>query len=149
MKSFIAFSFGIIFLSCSATSQQESSFDWLMGTWVRQGLASGKAGFENWSRVTPGTYVGQGISLVNGDTTFVENLAIKKIDNVWYYIADVPENPAPVKFAIDEYDNHHFMAANEAHDFPKKITYQYIGGSLEVEVSGGDRRIVFVFKKGP
>ena len=82
------------------------------------------------------------------DTTFIEYLTIHKIDNHWYYTADVPENQSPVSFQIYLIEENYFIAENREHDFPKKIEYRKDkSDSLLAIVSDDTRSLRFNFKR--
>lgn len=132
----------------TSAAQQSDPFSWLIGQWNRTGMSPGKEAREIWN-VENGVLKGMGISLKNGDTTFVEKLSIRQIDGQYYYIADVPQNPEPVKFKITEMRSGFFLAENPEHDFPKAIRYELNNDRLEAEISGNGQVIPFVFQRIP
>jgi hypothetical protein len=87
---------------------------------------------------------------MNGDdTVFQEKMKLISQNENWFFVADVPENPAPVYFKLVDFSNTGFTAENPKHDFPTKIEYFLVdaGNAIEATVSGGDKSINFKFRK--
>lgn len=127
-------------------SQAMEDFPWLVGTWERHNVKPGTTAFEIWEKTKDG-YFGQGVSMKEGDTTFVEILKIVEKDGVIYYVADVTHNPEPTYFKITSYTKNGFVSENPQHDFPKKIEYMLEGERMTVIISDGDNKMGFVFEK--
>lgn len=137
----------LVFYSCNGQSQPDTSaLDWLEGSWKRTDTKPGKEGYEIWT-MNDGKLNGRGISLQNGDTTFVEKLSIRFQDGVLYYVAEVPQNPEPTLFKIVEFSDNFFKSENPEHDFPKEITYQRTGDQLVATISADGNGITFTFQK--
>lgn len=135
--------------ACSCTDQSDQNldrFEWLVGKWKRIGMDPGKEAYEVWSRAGD-RLIGTGMSMKNGDTTFIEKLSIQLVDSEFYYVADVSQNPEPTQFKIDEIRSGYFKSSNPSHDFPKEIKYELKGDQLIAEISGDDGAIPFIFEK--
>ncbi|MCB0280158.1 MAG: hypothetical protein KDD94_11670 [Calditrichaeota bacterium] len=121
--------------------------DWLLGKWQRINVRSGRTAFESWQKVSDKEFTGNGITLSNADTVFVEKLKITVRDNQLYYMADVKENAEPTYFRISEIGEKQFVCENPQHDFPKKISYVFDGKQLIAQISGNGKAIDFIFRK--
>lgn len=134
----------------SVISEAELKFDqlkWLTGTWERLDMKGERRGLEQWILKSDSLYEGEGTTTEGRDTVFVESLQIVREDSSLFYIADVPENPAPVWFEIVEAGSNYFRCENPEHDFPKSISYHLKGNELHVLVSGDDKEVEYRFQK--
>ena len=136
--------------SVSGQSITEKDFDklsWLQGTWIRTNVKPGKTAHERWWKDNGKEWIGVGVSLKEGDTTFIEKLKIVVKDNAIYYVADVAENKAHVYFKMTEVTSTGFTCENREHDFPKMIAYKKEGNNLKATTSGDGKSIDFIFVK--
>ncbi|HYC83607.1 MAG TPA: DUF6265 family protein [Chryseosolibacter sp.] len=141
--------FIFIALSQSAMAQTNHSLDdvgWLCGTWERLDVKPGKTGKEIWT-CGQDELVGQGITLSGTDTVFIEKIKIIASEGNLFYVADVPENKAPVRFKFTDLSAAAFTCENDAHDFPKKITYRKDGDILLATISGNGKSITYRFAR--
>ena len=104
------------------------------------------AAFETWS-FERNQLTGFGVALQGKDTVFVEKLKIISEGADLFYVADVVENPQPVRFRFTEMTDTGFICENLNHDFPKRIEYQRSEKILEVTISGDGRSVDFIFEK--
>lgn len=144
--------FTLLLASVAPIAQGQSASDfkkltWLEGSWIRTNAKPGRSGVEWWKMSGANEMTGRGISLKGVDTTFVEKLRITIHDNVICYVADVPENKAPVYFRFTSLTGNSFVCENPAHDFPKKISYSLDGRKLTAVVSGDGKEIVYLFER--
>lgn len=144
MRSILLFIIATTLITCK---QDQESYDWMVGEWERTNGKPGTQTLESWKKIDPETYTSEAMVLSGPDTLFVEHCTIKKIDNDYYYIAEVDHNDSPTHFKIIESKKGSFIAVNEAHDFPKKITYTINGNELNAAVSGDDKVIEYQFKR--
>lgn len=121
---------------------------WLLGTWQRDDLPQGRSGDEVW-RGEGDALVGVGSSYRDGALRFREQLRIVQEGEQVFYVADVPGNPAPVKFGQSNQQGQSVVFENPAHDFPRRIEYQREGERLTARISGGGREQVFHFLRLP
>ncbi|MEM9895100.1 MAG: DUF6265 family protein [Bacteroidota bacterium] len=141
--------FGVgLLISMTAFSQGEDKkeFSWLFGTWKREGLSSGKEAYETW-QMKNGQLNGLGVSLNDGDTSFIEMLGIVSKDAKTYYVAEVAHNSSPIYFEITAQTSTGFISENPAHDFPKKIAYALQGEKMKVIISDGKKSRSFHFQR--
>lgn len=122
------------------------SFKWLTGTWknVKQG------NYESWQYMKEEDILeGKGFQITTElDTVITERLQIICEGSTCYYIADVPQNPEPVRFRIVSWNNRHFRSENSGHDFPKFVAYRLReDGKLEARIGDDSRTISFLFEK--
>lgn len=118
--------------------------NWLANEWQRIDLPEGQSAFEKWE-INHGVYEGIGVSLYGNDTTFIEHLKIVKIEQDFFYVAEVNHNEEPSFFKIQSMDKNGFICTNPKHDFPKQINYRLNGDTLRVLISGDGRSIPFTF----
>ncbi|MEQ9376778.1 MAG: DUF6265 family protein [Imperialibacter sp.] len=154
MKSILSIT--LILLTASLLNAQSASavsaknfkkLSWLEGTWERTNVKQGKSAHERWEKDSKTKWLGFGVSLQGEDTTFLEKLSIVVENGGIYYIADVPENKAPVLFQFTQLSDQGFVCENPTHDFPKKIAYKLEGDRLEVQISGDGQAVDFEFVK--
>ncbi|RAJ85484.1 hypothetical protein CLV59_102187 [Chitinophaga dinghuensis] len=126
---------------------QLKQLSWLEGKWTRTNTKPGRSGYEEWKKITPLSWKGQGITLKGTDTAFVEQLALEVKKDTLYYVAVVAENNGPVYFRITEVNANGFICENSTHDFPKKIVYWRNGNVLRVITSDEKKSIGFLFQK--
>ena len=148
MKYFVLFLIAFCSHAIIAQSVTEKDFNklsWLEGSWKRTNTKQGRTASESWKKGKGNEWIGVGISLKEKDTVFVEKLRILVKDNSIYYVADVPENKAPVYFKFIELTNDGFVCENPDHDFPKRISYKKEGNNLKAITSGDGKSIDFLF----
>jgi len=118
----------LLVIACSQTDpppkgtgqEQLDQVAWLAGTWEMQ--EDGKTIAEQWERGAD-ALTGHGLSITGTDTTLTEKLEIRATDSGLFYIADVPQNPAPVWFRMTEGSDSLVMFENPDYQLPNKITY--------------------------
>jgi Domain of unknown function (DUF6265) len=135
----------------TAVGPGEFNLEKLSGTWVIHDGA--KTQIESWSLNDSGL-IGRGLVMNNADTTFVEELAISKLNETWVYQAKVSgqNNDQPIQFLLENQTNQLIAFANYAHDFPQRIVYEFLSDNhLQVYIEGprdGEKiRIVMDFKR--
>lgn len=122
-----------------------SDLEWMLGTWIRQNSKPGELQQERWWKISDQEFRGVGVVTRDSDTVFVEKLGIILEDGGIYYVADVPENPAPVYFKFTRLDKHAFVSENPEHDAPQRIAYDLENQQMRVGVSwdGGGFEALF------
>ncbi|MEO7991273.1 MAG: hypothetical protein ABI663_17110 [Chryseolinea sp.] len=140
------FLFILFLIGWQQSQAQQKEFGWLVGKWK----LTEKNIFEEW-RVSTDKKTLEGLSyrIKEGDTTVMEKLLIKFEQPFFFYISNVPENPAPVKFKITQYNADKFLAENPEHDFPKAIRYKLIRKNnqdfIEASIEGDEKVIPYNF----
>ena len=143
-------------LSCSNNSGSEKfniheteskiNLDWLIGNWERTNDEAGQKTFENWRKDSAEIYIGEGFTLAENDTIFIEDLKIMKIDDIWNFeVTGVNESPTYFKFINDTENS--FTCENKLNDFPKTIMYSFDNNMLTVIISDDSNKIIFSFVK--
>ena len=136
-----------LFISCSGQSDMSiKEIAWMMGNWERTDLKPGKKGYEIWS-LENADMVGMGVSITGSDTTFVEKLSIELVNDVFYYVAEVPGNSEPTRFEVTVLRQNYLKCENPTHDFPKEIIYERDGERLTAIIAAGQKRMSFAFRK--
>jgi len=127
--------------------QQEGHeiFSRLEGEWQRTEKAEN---FESWIKGSEGSFLGENFLREDEEKRILETIKIVKKDKIWYYIPDVPHNPAPVSFEITELGKDFFYSENPKHDFPKWIRYEFSGlDSMTVTIGDNERTVDFNFTR--
>lgn len=139
----------IVFALIQATHTSElsdiSTLGWLAGTWHIEEAGS----FEQWSWSADRTELeGMGYRYVEGERIQSEGLRIVCTADGCVYIADVPANEGPVKFAITEVGEKGFKASNPDHDFPTFIHYDLQdNGSIVATVGNAEFEMELVMTR--
>lgn len=142
-----------LFLFCFACAPQGASdlkpFQWMIGYWTRINSKPGELGIEVWEKISDLEMVGQGINLTGADTTFVENIRLIIKDNSIFYVVSTKGNDEAVMFQLTSQskDGTSLVFENPKHDFPTKITYDFVEGKMKAVVSGQGEAIEFLFEK--
>lgn len=142
--------FALLFIgivSCRQDSESEStatSFDWILGSWQRSNEQPGKITYEYWQKAGTKAYKGLGCTLMNGDTTFREDLKILRRDSAWWLEVTGADN-VPVAFRIVAVKEKALHAENPDNPFPKYIKYEVAGGALNAIVADDENEIEFLF----
>jgi hypothetical protein len=142
------FLFILFLIGWQQSRAQQNEFGWLVGKWK----LTEKNVFEEW-KVSSDRKTLEGLSyrIKGSDTIVVEKLLIKFEQSSFFYISDVAENPAPVKFKITQYNTDKFLAENPEHDFPKAIRYKLTHKDnqvfIEASIEGDGKVIPYTFSK--
>lgn len=126
--------------------------DALAGRW--ESLNEGTRQIEEWIKEKENHYKGKGYVLEGNDTTFIEFLEIKMVNDTLNYCAQVSNQNEGERifFKLFSSEAGRWEFVNEMHDFPKKIVYEldsdttlrtYIQGPRD----GRTVRVNFDFKK--
>lgn len=120
-------------------------FSWLAGKWKNTERNS----FEYWKfNEDSSLLTGYSFSIKEGDTTITEKLQFVCEGPTCYYVADVPDNGKPIRFAMMQHTPNGFRSENQQHDYPKYIEYKLEGpGKLRAEVGDATRKQVFNFER--
>ena len=98
--------FVLFLIGCQQSQAQQKEFGWLVGKWKLKE----KNVFEEWKiSADKKTLEGLSYRIKEGDTTVTEKLVIKFEQPFFFYISEVAENPAPVKFKITQYNTDKFL----------------------------------------
>lgn len=127
-------------------TQKPENFDWLTGSWVRTNNAAGEKTFENWEKISPKEYKGEGYTLKGKDTIFKEDMELKNKDGNWNFIV-TGVNEEPTTFHVLVLEHNRFVAENPQNDFPKRITYFTEDGKLTALISADKKNISFNFAR--
>ncbi len=103
-------------------------FNWLLGKWQKKNK-EGKS-LEEWKYMDEFHIEGKGMLIVNGDTTFTENIRLEKTGEDLYYIFAVESGGNPVKYKLKTYTNKRAVFENTAISFPNQVVLQRRGNQL-------------------
>src|SRR5258708_4603008 len=132
----------LLFVTANIFAQQKE-FGWLIGTWQE----TGKQSFEVW-RIEGDFLSAESYSLKDDAKKVTEEIKLIKKGNDFYYVPDVAGPQGPVEFKITSYGKGNFIAENQAHDFPKKISYEKIDDShLKATIGDASKTISYTFVK--
>lgn len=154
MKQTIQYLILILFVINMAESQEKTQMQkllWIVDSWVSPGGSDSRS-YEEWKVTNDSLYEGSSKTIKNGEVTFREVLKIENTPEGIFYVADVPHNPAPVKFQLTAVTDTSAVFENPDHDFPKKITYFLEEGNLHAFIEGPGKdgvikKIDFYFNK--
>ena len=146
-------SIAILLLGCNPGKlQDEFDFSRLTGSWAS--INSEASQMEEWEALSDSAYSGRGYVIEGGDTTFFETLEIKRDIGVWTYYAKVSQanGGEVVPFRLSKQSSEKVEFTNDAHDFPKKIGYEFVSNDelqayIEGPRNGQTIRILFDFKR--
>lgn len=98
----------------------------LEGSWQMK-TANSTIG-EIWTKTNTHELKSKAYYLQGTDTVVYENVVLSNIDNsIFYTVTAANENNAqPVAFKLTSAINKKFVFENAAHDFPKRIVYEFI-----------------------
>lgn len=154
IKQIIQFLILILFITNMAESQEKTAMQkllWIVDSWVSPDMGESRS-YEEWKVTGENLYEGSSKTVKDGAVTFSESLKIENTPDGIYYVADVPHNPAPVKFLLTNVSDTSAVFENPEHDFPKKITYILEEGNLHAFIEGpgkdgNTKKIDFYFNK--
>jgi hypothetical protein len=123
------------------------NFDWLVGQWERTNEETGKTTIESWTKNNDLEYHGNSFTLQNNDTVWQENVRLKKQNETWIYEVTQKGDSLPTPFTLTHIGEESFVCENKLNEFPKNISYNRNVDKIIAEISGGDTKILFDFKK--
>lgn len=113
-----------------------------------QTLSSSKILGESWIKKSDSLWTGTGYFIKGKDTTVTETVELKIEGKDLFYIpiAKHQNNDEPVRFKMTSSSKGVFIFENPAHDFPKRIVYDFsVKDKLHAYVAGGGRPIHFYY----
>lgn len=137
----------LLLVSCSQPKEEKGAFDWLLGSWQRGNDEAGRQTFEHWEKINPMSYRGLGFTMVEDDTVWKENIALREADGTWRFEVTGKGASQPTIFNVSGIGDTDFICKNPQNEFPKKIVYRLGGDSLKAVISGGGDQVVFTFGK--
>jgi hypothetical protein len=142
----------LLLINADGISQpnQKADFEklrWVEGFWIRTNTKAGRTAHERWMKNGENELVGFGVTMKGTDTVAIEKMKLVSREDGIFFVADIPENKAPVDFRLTEISINGFTCENPTHDFPKKITYQKDGAKMKANTSGNGKSIDFLFEK--
>ena len=136
-----------VLTNVSAFAQKKSAPEnHFAGRW--QTLSSSKILGEYWVRKSDSLWTGTGYYIKGRDTTVTETIELRVIGKDLFYIPIVKyqNNEEPVRFKMTSSSKGIFVFENPAHDFPKRIVYDFSAKEkLHAYVGGGGRPIHFYY----
>lgn len=112
----------------TVTAQQASlPFDKLTGTWTMT-TKKGNLMAEVWEKKDDNSLKGKSYMVKGADTTILETVDWVKEGTDMFYIpvAFGQNDDKPVKFKLTSCNGNVYTFENPAHDFPKRIVYDFI-----------------------
>lgn len=133
--------------STSSTNEDKiENFDWLIGSWKRIDDKKGSKTYEYWTKENANLYIGMGCRLKNQDTTWQENVLLKKEADHWNFeVIGMGEKEATI-FKVSDITKSSFICKNPQNEFPKVIEYTFASGNINAVISGGGPTIPFTFE---
>ena len=116
--------------AAGASMEQMNSvqqFQWLTGKW--EGNINNQVSVEQWNQVDAKTIEGRGFLIVNGQSTFNEDMKIQEIDGIIYFIADLSGTGEPVSYELVSNDGFEAIFENKSINFPNQVVLQRTNAS--------------------
>ena len=120
---------------------------WMEGEWIRDNDQEGSVTYENWKLQDIHTMRGHGFTLEGQDTTFNENMILRKHGTHYRLSVATSGNKDTVHFKVNMYHETGFVASNPEHDFPQHIKYVNKGDKMKALVYSDAHRIDFMFAR--
>lgn len=128
-------------------------FKWLLGDWQMER----KSGVltESWKQVDDSSFEGKSyMTSKAGENKTLEEMQLIYRQKKYYFISAVPgqNKELPVSFMVNPISYGQFLAENPEHDFPRRISYQFMKpDSLHAWIDGGptnvEQRVDFYFSR--
>lgn len=128
-------------------SKPHTTFDWLLGNWIRTNEKEDRKTYERWTKINPSEYSGTSFTLKDKDTIWQENVKLINDKNEWNFVVTPKGTPQQTVFRLTTLTDSTFTCENQNNDFPKIIRYFKSGDSFNAEIEGGDMKILFEFGK--
>lgn len=116
-----------IFIGCAdQTADSGVSFEVTMLEGLWEDLSEDGSKIEQWRSVGPNHLTGTGFVLAGKDTTFIEKLEIKVVDDTLRYFARIPGQTEQyaVVFTLKTQTDNALVFENDAYQFPQRIAYE-------------------------
>jgi hypothetical protein len=126
-----------LFLSCSQGEKKSDQLKIIEGTWVMR--VGDTDIYEKWIQVNDTLFRGISYELTGKDSAFTEQIEIRISGDRMFYIPTVTEQNGglPVSFELTDQTDGKFVFDNPEHDFPTRITYEFVSAdSMNASVSG-------------
>lgn len=124
-----------------------AKLSWVTGTWVRaNNTKANRSQTETWVS-SPTGYSGKYVTIINGDTSFVEKFSLLIKDKAVFYVAHGPKDSVPVYFRLTGITETGFVAENPANEFPKKVTYKRTKNNLTTVITDDYSMKEYVFER--
>ncbi len=143
----------IVLLMALKAKDSMEPFNWLLGDWQMER----KSGVltESWKRVDDSSYQGKSYMISKaGENKMLEEMQLIYRQKKYHFISVVPgqNKELPVSFLIKTISYGQFLAENPDHDFPRRISYQFMKpDSLHAWIDGGpansEQRVDFYFSR--
>ncbi len=111
----------------NSTFSDIAQFQWLTGKW--EGNINNQRSVEQWRLIDNQTIEGRGSLIINGKTTFNEDMKIQQIENVIYFVADLNGSGNPIYYKLVSNDGFQAVFENENIDFPNQVVLQRTNSS--------------------
>ena len=130
------------------------SLAWLSGNWIS--TTGERTLLESWGRMTDSSFGGHVRMIHEGDTSWIEHLALLIRHDTVYLMATVmrQNNRKPVYFRFTGESRGEFSFENPDHDFPQRIFYAHPSANemyarIEGVIDGSPEKEEFHYTKDP
>lgn len=128
-------------------------FKKLSGTWVMAGKQGSKM-VETWHKKGKNGMYGKSYMVKGHDTTTLETVDWETEGGNMFYIpvTSGQNDEKPVRFKLTSYNGNVYIFENPAHDFPKRIVYDFVSSDkLHAYIDDGteNNRQHYHYKKQP
>jgi hypothetical protein len=144
---------GVYLLMAMKGEDSMEPFNWLLGDWQMERKTGALT--ESWKQVDDSSYEGKSyMKSKAGENKILEEMQLIYRQKKYHFISVVPgqNKELPVSFLIKTISYGQFLAENPDHDFPKRISYQFMKpDSLHAWIDGGlanvEQRVDFYFSR--
>jgi len=112
------------------STSETQPLGWLHGCW----MSADQSTYERWDVADASHAFGSNFSLKDGKVSFFEHMRIEPSDMGLVFQA-YPAGNGPSGFPMLTMEANTITFANEAHDYPQKITYTRKGSTLSAQIS--------------
>lgn len=139
-------------VTLKAQNKIRDLFKSISGTWISEPKKNGTVMGEIWEIINSKEMHGKSFMIKDRDTTILETVRLLQDGNNTFYIpvAYGQNNDQPVSFTLTTAKNNRYSFENPAHDFPRRIVYEFSGGKrLHAYIDDGTalKRQHYYYKK--
>jgi hypothetical protein len=143
----------IVLLMALKEKDSMEPFNWLLGEWQMERKSGVMT--ESWKMVNDSSFEGKSyMTSKAGENKMLEEMQLIYRQKKYHFISVVPgqNKELPVSFLIKTISFGQFLAENPDHDFPRRISYQFMKpDSLHAWIDGGlanvEQRVDFYFSR--
>ena len=123
--------------SASAQSLPANLPGWMAGCWITKACATGRRSEECWTVARGAMMLGSGHLFDAGKSIRFEHMRIVREGGTIAFIAQ-PGGAPPTRFRLETQSATAVSFINETNDYPQRVIYRLVDGSLQAEIAMKD-----------